>query len=40
MVAMTVLTRVTRKCAFVLRTGRSIVIATSLMMVVHGGLDA
>jgi len=37
MVDMTVLTRVTRKCAIVLRTGRSNVIVTSLMMVVQDG---
>ena len=40
MVSTTVLTRVTRKCAIVLRTVRSNEIVTSLMMVVHGGGDA
>jgi len=39
MVTMTVLTRVTRKCAIVLRTDRSSAIVTSLMMVVQGGVD-
>jgi len=40
MACMTVLTRATRKCAIVLRTFRSNVIVTSLMMVVQGGGDA
>jgi len=40
MVSMTVLTRVRRKCAIVLRTNRSNVIVTSLMMVVQVGGDA
>jgi len=40
MVPMNVLTRVTRKCAIVLRTYRSNVIVTGLMMVVQGGGDA
>jgi len=38
--SMTVLTRVTRKCAIVLRTNRSNVIVTSLMMVVRSCGDA
>jgi len=40
MVTITVLTRVTRKCAIVLRARRSNVIVTSLMMVVQEGGDA
>ena len=40
MACMTVLTRVTKKCAIVLRTIRSNVIVTSLMMVVQGCGDA
>jgi len=37
MVPMIVMTTVTRKCATVLRTDRSNVIVTNLMMVVQGG---
>jgi len=39
MVYMTVLTRVTRKCAIVLRTSSNEIV-TSLTMVVHVGWDA